>query len=165
MKVLPRAALALTTMLAFASAPAAAQVVALGASNTAGQGVGSAQAFPAQLQALLKSKGVSMSVGNAGISGDTTGGMLGRLGTAVPAGTKIVIVQYGGNDARQGQGAQRQSNINKIESTLSARGIRVVAADNLVASALRSGLKQADGIHLTVAGHRQVAAGLADMIR
>ncbi len=145
-----------------ASALAAeAQVVALGASNTAGQGVGAAKAFPAQLQGMLK----GMSVRNAGISGNTTGDMLARLSSAVPNGTKIVIVQYGGNDARKGQGAQRAGNISAIESQLSARGIRVVQADGLVRSALSSGFKQADGIHLTEAGHRQVAESLAGQIK
>jgi len=55
-------------------AGANAQIVALGASSTAGYGVGASAAYPAQLQAMLRAKGRPMSVGNAGISGDTTGG-------------------------------------------------------------------------------------------
>jgi acyl-CoA thioesterase-1 len=43
-----------------------------------------------------------MSVINAGISGDTTGGMLSRLSSAVPPGTKIVVLQIAGNDAMKG---------------------------------------------------------------
>jgi acyl-CoA thioesterase-1 len=54
--------------------PVSAQVVALGASNTEGKGVGSSEAFPAQLQAMLRAKGAAMVVTNAGVSGDTTGG-------------------------------------------------------------------------------------------
>lgn len=152
-------------LLVLAIAPAHAQIVALGASNTAGKGVGAAQAFPAQLEAMLKSRGSGMRVTNAGVSGNTTGDMLGRLGSAVPAGTKIVIVQYGGNDARQGKGAERAGNIARIEGQLTARGIRIVQADGLVSAALRAGLRQSDGIHLTVAGHRQVAEGLLGSIR
>ncbi|MDH8442206.1 arylesterase, partial [Klebsiella pneumoniae] len=50
-----------------------AQIVALGASNTAGYGVGASAAFPAVLQELLRAKGWPMTVSNAGVSGDTTG--------------------------------------------------------------------------------------------
>ncbi|HUN10713.1 MAG TPA: esterase, partial [Rhabdaerophilum sp.] len=85
-------------------APASAQaqqggnlVVALGASNTAGRGRGRfnggvdrPQAYPAQLEAMLRASGIRASVRNAGIAGDTTGGMLARLDRAVPKGTKVV---------------------------------------------------------------------------
>jgi acyl-CoA thioesterase-1 len=67
-----------------------AQIVAPGASSTAGYGVGASSAYPAQLEAILRARGRAMSVSNAGISGDTTGGMLARLSSAVPEGTKIV---------------------------------------------------------------------------
>src|SRR3954454_12950084 len=76
-----------------------AQIVALGASSTAGYGVGAAAAYPAQLQEILRAKGRPMSVTAAGVSGDTTAGMLARLSGAVPPGTKIVILQIAGNDA------------------------------------------------------------------
>ena len=141
--------------------PANAQIVALGASNTAGQGVGAAKAFPAQVQALLKAAGRPMSVRNAGLSGDTTAGMLARLDKVTPKGTTIVILQFGGNDRRRGiSDSQRQSNIDAIVSRLRARGIRAVMADDAVAAGLRSGLRQPDGIHLTAEGHRQVAETL-----
>ena len=49
-------------------------------------------------------------VANAGINGDTTAGMLRRLDRAVPAGTRVVILQPGGNDAPQGRrGAARRA--------------------------------------------------------
>ena len=79
-----------------------ARIVALGASSTAGYGVGASSAYPAQLEAILRSRGRPMSVSNAGVSGDTTGGMLSRLSSAVPQGTKIVILQIAGNDAMKG---------------------------------------------------------------
>ena len=87
-----------------------AQVVALGASNTAGQGVSSSEAYPAQLEAMLAARGKNVRVANAGVSGDTTGGMLGRLDGDVPQGTRIVILQAGFNDMRRGGGgAERQA--------------------------------------------------------
>jgi acyl-CoA thioesterase-1 len=70
--------------LLFASAAQAATVVALGASNTYGKGVSRGQAYPAQLEALLRARGLNARVINAGINGDTTGGMLARLNSAVP---------------------------------------------------------------------------------
>lgn len=151
---------------AAASDFASAQIVALGASNTQGRGVSSSEAFPAQLESILRARGSSTQVTNAGISGDTTGGMLSRLSSSVPEGTKIVIVQYGGNDNRKGfDPTMRQANIASIEQQLRARGIKVVRADGLVRSALSAGMVQSDGIHLTAAGHRRVASELSRMVR
>jgi acyl-CoA thioesterase-1 len=77
-------------------------VVALGDSNTAGYGVGQGNAFPAQLSTMLQRRGYNARIANAGISGDTFGGMLNRLDTSVPAGTRLVIVQGGYNDLIRG---------------------------------------------------------------
>src|ERR1700761_2900648 len=87
--------------LLFVGAAQAATVVALGASNTFGKGVSRGQAYPAQLEALLRAKGLNVRVINAGINGDTTGGMLARLDRVVPKGTSVVILQPGGNDRRK----------------------------------------------------------------
>ena len=43
-----------------------AQIIALGASNTAGYGVGPSAAYPAVLEELLRANGRPMSVSNAG---------------------------------------------------------------------------------------------------
>ena len=71
------------------------QIVALGDSNTAGFGVGRDAAFPARLEAMLRANGTDVQVINAGVSGDTTEGMLARLDNVVPAGTGVVIAQGG----------------------------------------------------------------------
>ncbi len=76
-------------------------IVALGDSNTAGWGVGSAYAFPTQLNSMLQRRGYRARIVNAGVSGDTLGGMLGRIDSSVPAGTRLVIVQGGYNDVFQ----------------------------------------------------------------
>ncbi|SDJ19978.1 MULTISPECIES: GDSL-type esterase/lipase family protein [Bradyrhizobium] len=145
---------------------ASAQVVALGASNTEGHGVGSSEAFPAQLERMLQAKGSSTHVSNAGVFGDTTSGMLSRLSSSVPEGTKIVILQFGGNDFRQGiSPAARQANIASIQQQLRARGIKTIQADGFVKAALQSGLAQSDHIHLTAAGHQRVASQLMGSIR
>jgi len=143
-----------------------AQIVALGASSTAGYGVGASSAYPAQLEAILRAKGRPMSVSNAGLSGDTTGGMLSRLSSAVPDGTKIVILQIAGNDAMKGMSlANAQANRAEIRRRLHARGIRTIEADGYVQAAVRSGLRQPDGIHMTAEGHRRVAQQIAASIR
>jgi acyl-CoA thioesterase-1 len=159
--------LILVSLLAFVSANTAhAQIVALGASSTAGYGVGASAAYPAQLQEILRASGRPMSVSNAGISGDTTSGMLARLSSAVPQGTKIVILQIAGNDAAKRMDlAAAAANRAEIHRQLHARGIRTIEADGLVAAALRSGLRQPDGVHMTAEGHRRVAQQLAASIR
>jgi acyl-CoA thioesterase-1 len=96
--------------------PAPAQIVALGASNIAGRGVSSSEAFPAQLERMLAAKGYNVHVTNAGVNGDTNAGMLARLDQAVPEGTKIVLLGTRGgsfNARRLGQGDQ---NVEGIES-------------------------------------------------
>lgn len=144
-----------------ASVVHAATVVALGASNTYGKGVARNQAYPAQLEALLRARGLSVRVINAGINGDTTGGMLGRMDGVVPKGTSAVILQPGGNDRRKGSGADRAGNIAEIEKRLSARGVRVIMLEN---QALQGLPHQPDGVHLTPEGYRMLAESLVSQV-
>lgn len=65
-RALLRAGVTLGLTLLAASELHAATVVALGASQTQGKGVSREDAFPAQLKALLKSKGIDVTVRNAG---------------------------------------------------------------------------------------------------
>ena len=151
-------------LVAWGANAATVNIVALGASNTAGRGQGTHpggvdknQAYPAQLEALLKAKGYDARVANAGIAGDTTGGMLARLDSAVPAGTQIVILQTGGNDERKGVGGEAGGNVAQITSKLQARGIKVILMDRLVAPA---STRDPDGQHFNAEGHKVFAAGL-----
>ena len=136
-------------------------VVALGASNTYGKGVARPQAYPAQLEALLRARGLKARVANAGINGDTTGGMLRRLDRAVPKGTQVAILQPGGNDARKGVGGERAQNIAEIRSRLDARGVRIVMLEN---NMLRGLPRQPDGMHLTPEGYRMLAEALVSQV-
>jgi acyl-CoA thioesterase I len=144
-----------------------AQVVALGASNTAGYGLSSSQSWPAQLQAILQAKGSATRVINAGISGDTSAGILSRIGSDVPEGTRIVILSvFSYNDSRKGiTPAAHQANVAGIERQLRSRGIRIINANGVIQSALKAGMVQGDGIHLTAEGCRRVAMGLSGSIR
>jgi acyl-CoA thioesterase I len=134
-----------------------ATVVALGASNTFGKGVSPSQAYPAQLEVLLRAKGLNVNVINAGINGDTTGGMLARLDNVVPKGTSVVVLQPGGNDRRKGAPDQTS----EIQSRLHAMGIRVVLLPN---NMLRELPHQPDGMHLTPEGYRMLAEKVAGQV-
>jgi acyl-CoA thioesterase-1 len=151
-------AVALLTIAVSPVNAATAQIVAFGASNTAGYGVGSDQAWPARLEALLRAKGYQAAVANAGISGDTTAGMLERLDSAIPDGTQLVILAiFPYNDAGKGISlAEHAANIQTIESRLRARGIRIISAIPYVSDLPR----QSDSIHLTAEGHATLAERL-----
>jgi acyl-CoA thioesterase-1 len=75
-------------------------IVAISASNAHGWYVGNHGAYPAQLQALLRRKGIDAEVTNAGVPFDTTAMMLRRIDKDVPNGTDIATLQPGGNDLR-----------------------------------------------------------------
>jgi acyl-CoA thioesterase I len=143
--------------LLFGGVAEAAQVVALGASNTFGKGVAPGQAYPAQLEALLRARGLNVNVVNAGVNGDTTGGMLARLDSAVPKGTNIVILQPGGNDRRKGAPDQTS----EIEARLRAMRVRVVLLPN---NMFRGLPYQPDGVHLTAEGYHMLAEKLAGQV-
>jgi acyl-CoA thioesterase I len=78
------------------------KIVVLGDSLSAGLGLPVEDAFPARLAEVLKGKGVAATIANAGVSGDTASGGLGRLDWSVPDGTDAVIVELGANDALRG---------------------------------------------------------------
>ena len=155
----------LLAALAAASAPSQAaslNIVAIGASNTAGLGVGSENAYPAVLQALLRKKGIDAKVTNAGVNGDVTAGMRRRLDAAVPKGTDIVILQPGGNDLRFfGTKQARAANIAAMVQALRVRGIRVIVYDP---GKIPADWYQWDHIHFNAAAHARIAAILAAQI-
>jgi lysophospholipase L1-like esterase len=61
------------------AAPAQTLIVAFGACNVSGKGVWPWEAWPAQLEVMLKAKGYNVHIKNACRAGDTTSGMLHRL--------------------------------------------------------------------------------------
>ncbi|MBV8924917.1 MAG: hypothetical protein JOZ74_06060 [Bradyrhizobium sp.] len=147
------------------SAPSQAQIVALGASVVQGYGVNSGEAFPEQLQAMLRAKGKSYTVSNAGIYGDTTAGVMARIDSAVPEGTRIVILLIGGNDVRRGGSvADAKAGVANIVSRLQARHIRVINAMPYYMAARSKGMVVSDGIHLNAAGQKYMATALLPQI-
>jgi acyl-CoA thioesterase I len=144
------------------AAAAAMNIVAVGASNTSGWGVGAQKAYPAQLEAMLRARGYDAHVTNAGVNFDTTSGMLSRLDSAVPLGTSIVILNPGGNDLRFfGSEQQRAANITAIVDRLRARHIRVIVFENTI---VPEAYYQWDGIHFTSEGHTLVASHLMQQL-
>jgi acyl-CoA thioesterase-1 len=164
------------------------KIVALGASQTAGQGVAESDAYPAQLERLLKAEGYSVSVANEGISGNTTRDLLDRFNRAVPDGTRIVILQPGTNDRVRTNRRnalnpeETRKNVEQMLTTLKERNITVI----LVGYPGKDGrdiahgqsamwyppsrgitpeMIQADGVHFTKEGNTVLAKNLSVMIK
>src|SRR6185437_9310902 len=87
---------------ALAAAERPVSIVVLGDSLSAGFGLSVENAFPAKLAGTLKANAIAASIINAGVSGDTASGGLGRLDWSVPVGTDAVILELGANDALRG---------------------------------------------------------------
>ena len=132
-----RLAACVVLTLLFALAPAVGvkaterpiKIVVLGDSLSAGFGLPVKEAFPAKLAAALEAKGIGAAVVNAGVSGDTASGGLGRLDWSVPDGTDAVIVELGANDALRGlDPGTTKTALDKILRKLADRHIAVLLA-------------------------------------
>lgn len=127
------AMLAAAVMLVAASGAAQAEllVAVVGDSNVYGKGVSRDQAYPAKLERALKAKGRDVRVLNSGINGDTTTGLMGRLDSAAPSGTKVAVVWIGINDIKRGVPRDKVvANVREISNRLTKRGIQVVVIRN-----------------------------------
>lgn len=148
--------------LALSSAPvSASDVIALGASNTLGRGKGAgyggvdrAQAYPAQLEAMLRQQGCKARVVNAGVAGDTPSGMAARLPKLLTKQTKVVVLQPGGNDS----GPERASALARIEQLLADRKIALVTLER--PGQIARAHQLSDGLHFSAEGHTVFASYL-----
>jgi acyl-CoA thioesterase I len=169
----------LLALLAIAfAAPALAQtvkIVTFGDSGPAGNGVTQSQGYPAQLQAMLRAKGVNATVQNISVSGDTTAMGLARIGL-VPKDAAVVITEFGSNDLRGGVStAQMNASMEMIAKRLRSNGAQVLMMGTrgikYFAVAERTGshaitypmefkayIQRDTGKHLTPEGHRKAAA-------
>jgi len=112
--------------------PANSQILAFGDSLTAGLGLPPAAAFPAQLEARLRSDGIAVSVINGGVSGETTAEGLPRLDRALADGPGLVLLELGANDALRGvDPAFVRSNLRAMIVKIKARGAQVLLAGML----------------------------------
>lgn len=113
---------------AFAQTPPL-KLVAFGDSLSAGYNLPASAAFPTVLEKMLRDKGISVEIANAGVSGDTSQGGLERLDWSVPDGTDGVILELGANDALRGvDPALTEKSLDAIVTGLKARGIPVLLA-------------------------------------
>ncbi|MGQ0653469.1 MAG: arylesterase [Betaproteobacteria bacterium] len=115
-------------LLAF-SAPAAAQksILVFGDSLSAAYGIGQARGWVALLAEKLKRERSDYSVVNASISGETSGGGAARIGRALEARPRVVIVALGANDGLRGLPvAQMKQNLGAIIERSQKAGARVL---------------------------------------
>ena len=147
---------------------ASAQIVAFGHSWAQGALLPENETWPAVLESMLRARGSQIHVINAGVNGETTDRGLARLDSAMPDGTKIVILTYnGGNDSRKLSygNAHAHANIDAMKSKIRARGIRLIDATGNYSSLMRQpGLVMPDGRHLNAEGNQRLAAILARML-
>jgi acyl-CoA thioesterase-1 len=84
-------------------------------------------AFPAELQKRLDSSARGWTVNNAGVSGDTTTGGLGRFEQALTTDTRVVVLELGANDGLRGVDVSAiEKNLSTMIETAQARGIKVL---------------------------------------
>lgn len=161
-------------------------IVALGDSNTAGFGVAQQDAFPARLETMLRKQGRKVRVVNAGVSGDTFGGLASRVDTSVPRNARLVIVQAGYNDRAMGvPPGQSVANMRTVLSKLRGRHVNTVMCGFFDKKWDAIGRKMAaeygakfvpgstcydprhrgpDGLHMSASGHEVVAERLARVV-
>jgi acyl-CoA thioesterase-1 len=155
------AAIALMVFGATGTAIAQVQVAIVGDSNVYGKGVSSSVNYPTQLEAALKARGLNVRVINSGINGDTTSGVLSRLDSAAPQGTKVAVVWVGVNDRRRGGTAETiNAGRAQIAARLRARGIDVFTitpASYDRTAHQNPALNIGDG-HLNEAGYRMMVS-------
>ena len=109
------------------------QVLVMGDSLSAGYNLPSHASFPAQLETWLGTQGLSGTVINAGVSGDTSTGGRARLDwvleNLVVDDLDLVIVEFGGNDVLRGTDPSvTRANLDAMIETLTARNIPVLLA-------------------------------------
>jgi acyl-CoA thioesterase I len=105
------------------------RLMVLGDSLTAGYGLPAADAFPVRLQTALKKQGISTTVINAGVSGDTTAGGLARIAWALADRPTHAIVELGANDALRGIDPKTtRRNLDAIVAKLQSAGVTVMLA-------------------------------------
>ena len=95
------AALILGALILSPGAHAQVFVAVIGDSNVAGTAVSAEEQYPAQLERAMRARGLNVRVHNGGQNMDTTAGVLARLASAAPEGTKVAVIWVGVNDRRR----------------------------------------------------------------
>lgn len=104
-------------------------VIAVGDSLTAGLGVMEDEAWPAVMAEKLRNNGYHWQVINAGISGETSSGVLSRIKWILARKPQIVILETGANDGLRGIPlAVVRQNIAKAVQMLQEANVTVILA-------------------------------------
>ena len=85
-----------------AAAPSPRTVLFLGDSITAGYGLDLSEAYPALLQQRINEHSLNFKVINAGQSGDTSAGGLGRMDWLLKNKVDVLVLELGANDGLRG---------------------------------------------------------------
>ncbi|HAA56585.1 MAG TPA: arylesterase [Myxococcales bacterium] len=119
-----------TTPKQVAKKPATKNVVLfVGDSLTAGFRLAKSEAFPYLIGQHWKKQGVPFRTRNAGVSGDTSAGVLRRLNWILTPDVHTVFLTIGANDGLRGFNLKHtKKNIAKIIKTIQAKGVRVLLA-------------------------------------
>lgn len=104
-------------------------LVAMGDSLTEGYGLPQEEAYPAKLEAYLKSQGLDWRVENSGLSGETSSGAKSRVAWVLKLKPQAVLLEIGGNDGLRGIDPKvTKENITAIILAFQAEGIPVMLA-------------------------------------
>jgi acyl-CoA thioesterase I len=105
-------------------------IVALGDSLTAGYGVDETEAYPALLEKRLLLDGFYFKVINAGISGETSSGLLSRIDWVIRSlNPDIIILETGANDGLRGVDVKvLEKNLEHIIHTIQSHDIGILLA-------------------------------------
>ena len=115
--------------MANAAAPAAPSWVFVGDSLTAGLGVTPAQSWVAVMNRQFAAEGIKLNARNAGVSGDTSAGVLRRLDWILEGDVPVAFVAIGANDGLRGLPvSDLRDNLREIIRRVRKRGIRVLLA-------------------------------------
>ena len=96
-------------------------ILFLGTSLTAGLGLDPDSAYPARIQRKADSAGLHFEVVNAGVSGETSAGLLRRLDWVLRRPASVIVVETGANDGLQGQSVEAtKATIGKILDRMAA---------------------------------------------
>lgn len=147
---------------------ATTRILALGASNTNGVGVSTSEAWPAQLERMLRAEGHDATVTVNAVNGQTSAGVLART-SQIPSGTQVVVFDSGGdNDQEHGMSmAETNANIAGIAAAIHAHGAAPIRAPyKPIAGQMYVGDigHPVDCHHLTTQSHAHVAAALVPLV-
>ncbi len=109
-------------------------ILFFGNSLTAGYGLEEEQSFPSLIQDRIDSLNMDYAVVNAGLSGETTAGGLGRIDWVLKQDINIFVLELGGNDVLRGLDLEStRTNLTGIVERVKTKdpGIKIVIAGML----------------------------------